>query len=411
MAPRSLPLIDQALSSLSNVLAVVLVARSLSPEEFGRFSVSYGVAVFALGVSRNFFGTRISLSPDNDAARASSRAASGALTLLAPVLVVAVLGASAVLAAGAPASILVPVAVATPAMLVQDVLRFGSIAGGRPAVAVASDGVWAGILATPLLMGLVLDPVVAVWLWAAAAYAALTVALLGLRWWPQLRAGVLELRTRHAVGESVTVGAIAIMGAGLAVQTIALNVVGPAAAGFLRGASTLMGPVNVLFNFIPIAVTPVLVRDDRSRLLKACVKVSAALALVVLVWASILLLLPDTWGTALLGESWDGVRSILPFTSVEYLLIALGPGANLGLRVLGAARRILVQRLVSATGLVIFGAAGAFITNDVRGVAVGLIAGAALNAILVWINLVRHFIGAKRAGFPEPTGSGSQPSL
>jgi hypothetical protein len=39
-------LVDQGMSSLSNVLAVIMVAQSLSASAFGSFSVAYAVLIF-----------------------------------------------------------------------------------------------------------------------------------------------------------------------------------------------------------------------------------------------------------------------------------------------------------------------------------------------------------------------------
>ena len=61
---RSLALVDQGFSSLSNVLAVFLVAQALGKDDFGRFSLAYAILVAVLGVSRSWFGTRLSLIGD-----------------------------------------------------------------------------------------------------------------------------------------------------------------------------------------------------------------------------------------------------------------------------------------------------------------------------------------------------------
>ena len=47
---------DQALSSLTNFFMGILVARTVSPDDFGAFSLAFGAYVLALVVSRGLTG-------------------------------------------------------------------------------------------------------------------------------------------------------------------------------------------------------------------------------------------------------------------------------------------------------------------------------------------------------------------
>ena len=138
-------LVDQGMSSLSNVLAVIMVAQSLSAPAFGSFSVTYAVLIFLLTLSRSYFGTQLTLTDSHAAAWERASSALGAVLLLAPVLVVATGGIGLLLSNQTDFAIAIAVAVAAPLVCLQDLLRYVAVAVGSPHVALASDTVWAAI--------------------------------------------------------------------------------------------------------------------------------------------------------------------------------------------------------------------------------------------------------------------------
>jgi hypothetical protein len=148
-------------------------------------------------------------------------------------------------------SVAMVVAVAAPLVCLQDLLRYTAVAVERPVVALVSDTVWAAVMAVPALglIRLAGAQVMAVWLGAATL--ALVVAAVPLRIRPSLVKGWrLLLRERHAVGTSMTIGAVAVAGASLVIAAATAHFLSTASAGSLRGASTAMGPLNVLVAFI-----------------------------------------------------------------------------------------------------------------------------------------------------------------
>jgi O-antigen/teichoic acid export membrane protein len=388
---RAVTLLDQVLSSLSNLLAVVLVARSVSAEAFGTFALGYAVMTVVLSLTRAYFGTRVSLTHDPAVARARARSVSGAVALLAPLVVVVVyLVSRATSGSGDSAQVvLLVVALATPIVCLQDVLRFAASASGRPWAAVWSDGLWVVIMAIPFALRLTLPASVIMPIWLGAAVVAMVVAMLGLRLLPDLRGGWVELRTRHKVGEATTTAVVIGSLGALWILFVASAAISPVASGSLRGASTAMGPVNVLLAYVAIAMTPALLRRPRSRDLRFTALVSAALVAVMSVWGTVLLVLPEHLGEAFFGESWDGIRDVLPVTCLEYVLLVTTAGALLGLKVRHRARDIVRQKV--AMGFVVFAGAipVAFLTRSPVAIAgVGAVA-AAVGAIVGWMFLVR----------------------
>ncbi|CAN7326387.1 hypothetical protein [Knoellia sp. LjRoot47] len=381
-------LLDQALSSVSNVLAVVMVARALGAEGFGRFAVVFAVLTLVLGVCRGLLGTRVGLQPTAAATRIEGDAMLGLVVLAAPSIVLLV-AAVAVTLVGDLGPIVVVVSLAAPVVCAQDLLRHVAIAGGRAWVAVASDGSWCAGLLVPLVSGWEPDATRALGAWLVAAVLALGVAVVGLRPRPSLRRASTLWRQRVPISESVALASLTGAGAALLVTTVAATVVGPAAAGALRGASTLMGPLNSLFAWSAIALTPAVVRRPAAARGRACVLASIGLAATALAWCAVVLLVPDSWGTALLADTWDGARAVLGWTSVEFVALAVGAGATLGLKVGGHARVLTQQKTAYAIGLVAVATLSALWLGTAVAVA-GALALAAVTATgFAWWRLAR----------------------
>ncbi len=387
---RAVTLGDQVLSSVSNVLAVVLVARAVSADQFGTFALGYSFMTVVLSLTRAYFGTRVSLVEESGAAHALTRDLLGSVALIAPVMAIAVFALSSLAAGGNSVEILLVVALATPVVCLQDVARYGAVASGRPWAAVWSDGVWVLLMLVPFVLGDRLRAAVILWLWFGAAAVALLVALLALRVRPDLHGGRRELRTRHAVGEATTWGSVIGSVGALWILFMASAAISPAASGSLRGAATAMGPVNVLLAFIGLGLTPMLVRRARARDLRFCALTGLVIGGAAALWGIVLLLLPTWLGQALFGESWSGIRTVLPVTLVEYVMLCVASAAMLGLRVRHQARDILLQRIVVGTVTVVGGAAVAFATRSTIAIATLTAAAGVVSAVLAWFLLARR---------------------
>lgn len=397
--PRAVTLADQVTSSVSNVLVIPLVAPLVSAADLGRFVLGYTILMMTLTLCRAYFGTRVTLSPDNASALAMMSNVLGALALLAPVLVIAVLAVSAAATAGESLHLLILVALAAPIVCMQDILRFGAVASGRPLVALGSDAVWVAFMAAPLALQMSLSPVVAVSLWAGGAVAALVVAWAAMRVRPRLQGGIGELRRRDAVAGSITLGHIGWSGASLWILVFVTHVIGPAATGSLAVASRAMGPINVLFNYITLGVTPLLVRRDRSSDVRFCAGTAGVMSSLILLWGALLLVLPTSVGTALLGDSWPGVRGVLPWTIAEYVFLAIATAAGLGLQVRRRARALIRQRAVATVIIVVGGSVVAVLVHETWAVAATVAAAIFTAAVLGWGALLRS----------DPPASSRQP--
>jgi len=119
----------------------------------------------------------------------------------------------------------------------------------------------------------------------------------------------------------------------------------------MRGAVILLNPLNVFFlGFRNVAVPEGVRLLERSAaaLRSRTAIISFSLAFLAAAWGAILLSLPSSVGTALLGATWPAARSvILPLT-----IATVGSGLTIGpaaaLRSLVAVRRSLRTRLAIA---------------------------------------------------------------
>ena len=347
---------DQAFSSMTNFALGVAVARTTTPQDFGAFSIAFATYVTSFGIARaltsDVLAVRFSGSDGTDWRRGAASATGVAITLGAIIGVVCL--AVGALLSGSLGDALVVLAPAMPWLLLQDTWRYAFFAKGKPVSAFINDVVWA-ILLFPLLALLVVTDRSAVgWLMFAWELSALAAALFGIwqaRLWPDARHVRTWLRDHRDLIGPFLGEFVALRGASQAVTYAVAAIGGLSAAGAMRGAVILLNPLNVFFlGFRNVAVPEGVRLLERSAaaLRSRTAIISFSLAFLAAAWGAILLSLPSSVGTALLGATWPAARSvILPLT-----IATVGSGLTIGpaaaLRSLVAVRRSLRTRLAIA---------------------------------------------------------------
>ena len=141
-------LADQILSSLTNFLLGLLLARAVGPREFGAFGLAYATYTLALGASRALASEPLVVrfsAGSNDQWRTAVAGAAGTSIVLG-----AIAGTSslvvATLTGGPLRSAFALLGIALPGLLVQDAWRFSFFAVGRGDRAFWNDFVWAAVL-------------------------------------------------------------------------------------------------------------------------------------------------------------------------------------------------------------------------------------------------------------------------
>jgi O-antigen/teichoic acid export membrane protein len=396
---RALVVSDQGISSLSNVVVTIFVARSLSAVGFGAFGVAIVAFMLVQGVSRALVGetllsryssvdteTRGSLVPDMLAAAVAISAVG-----------VAVVTVVAVAAGGEAGRALLALGIVLPLVTVQDTWRYIFIID-RPAAAVAVDAVW--LVAVCAVLSAAPSDAGAAWFvtaWGATAgIGAIAGGFLGrgdlamphpLRW---LRSNrdmgsrfLGEYVTGQAVGQVVLVGVGAIAG---------LSVIGA-----VRAAQVFYGPINTVHQGIYLALVPEGARSTGEvHLRRLMFRATLLLAGVAGGWMWLGLLLPDSWGTTLFGETWPEAGGLLFPIGLAMIAGSAATGAFAGVRALGDARESLRARLRTVGPQLVLPLVGAAVGAG-HGYAFGFGLGHAASAVIWWAAFGNALASSRKA--------------
>lgn len=363
---------DQLLSSATNFLLGLLVARAVSSRDLGAFSLVYAIFTLSLGGVRAIAGellvVRHSAVSLDEWRHGVKRAAGTALTA-GVVVGLGCLVASAIVE-GSLGTLLTILGVCLPGLLVQDVVRFGFFARGRGSAALLNDMIWALAMFAAFAL-LWLSGLSSVdWFTLAWAGAGLLAAVVGLFQLKVVPCGPIsaikwlryhrDLAPRFAAEFAVSTG----------VSNLILFAIGSVAGldqlGHLRAGQIALGPLTILFTGAGLVATPEgvrLLRESPGRLIHGCRWMSVVLASGVLAWVVVALAIPRGLGELVLRANWLGARSLLVPLSIGLTGSALAFGAWTGLRSLAAAKRSLRARNIDAVSSLVFGVVGAYIAG------------------------------------------------
>jgi hypothetical protein len=386
-------LADQAVSSITNLMVGLVVARSLSVPEFGMFSlawVTYGVVInLSRGLATDALAVRFSGGPTDRWRQAVGRGASTAVLIG---LATGALSVLAGLALGSPAgAAFVALGLVLPALLLQDAWRYGFFAAGQGRRAFANDAVWAVGLIPAMLIAARFGSVFAfVIAWGLSAAAAAVFGCLQTGILPR-PAGITEwVRQQRDLGLRYMVENVSISGAAQLRMYGLGAIAGLADVGAVRGAQLLLGPFLALLMGTSLFAVPeaarVLRRAPR-RLPHFCALLGGSQASAGMLWGiALLVLLPDSVGGFLLGEVWTPAAALIIPTTLGVMGASLSDGALAGLRALGAAPRSLRTQLFAATAYVSGGVVGA-VLGGAAGSAWGVAAATLASAGVAWWQL------------------------
>lgn len=302
--------IDQALSSLSNMLATVVVARQLSMDDLGRFALIYSVYSFGLGLTRAYVQEPMLLTVGTLQAEERHRYirrayAAGSLVGLG-------IGLTCLLLAACVPSLreaCVPVALLASPLILQDVVRYHDFANKRADRAIISDAIWIGLFVgasgfTDDLGGIAIA-------WAASGVIAGVLVRPGL---------VLHgLATRPQVGwftEHRSSGGFFTVDflIGQAVQQCSIwfnaAFVSAASAGAYRAGQLFIAPLRTVSGAAIVALLPRMSQSEPDRIVALATRYvrhnvfAAAVSFVAISVA------PSSLGSHLLGEAWTDGRNV-----------------------------------------------------------------------------------------------------
>lgn len=326
--------------SLASFLLSISVARSSSVEMFAAFSLALVSYHFVSGfISSALTDTALSR-PDDPATftRAFRRASLLGLVAAAMLITWGVVSGNAYIAV---------FGVAVHGLLIMDFLRmFDSAAGSAPRAMVATS-VWALISLTVSTVSLFtpIDSVVvfAAWAITGALSGYVTMVVVGVPRLPGWERERTDSRAAAVFSADYLVGQ-----GGIHLTTGLLGLLDDVRVlGAVRGAGTLLGPMNLIATTASSLMLPYLARDqqDPGRQLRSAV---AAVVVQVVALAPLLIVLqfiPDSVGEQLLGDTWQyAALAILPLSLDSIFSVATGVAIS-GHRVNFAGRRTLLLRV------------------------------------------------------------------
>ena len=373
---------DQGVSSLTNFVVNLYVARTLGAEQYGAFGLAWVTYAFALNASRGLatdpLMVRFSYTDEP-----TWRRAVGDCTGTAAVVGVAtgllVLAAAGVLG-GATRLAFLGLGLTLPGLMLQDSWRFSFFAHGRGVQAFLNDMIWVVVLVPALVLVNRSGHANVFWFvfaWGAAATVAALAGpfqarvvprLLGARRWLTEQR---DLGLRYAIEGTVNSSSTQLRNYGIGF------ILGLAAVGWVTAANTLMGPFMVIITGSGLIILPEATRVWRERphrMLTYCVLITGGSMVLGLLWGVVLLVaLPRGLGHLLLGPVWEPTYPLVLPTALAIVGFCASAGPGTGLHALGAASRSLRASIISSAIFVAFSLAGA-----AQGGAIGAVRGTAL---------------------------------
>ncbi len=289
-----------------------------------------------------------------------------------------------------------------PILLVQDSLRYVFFRRGEPRRAAAVDLCWVAVqvtgfswLITQQTGGMIASTAV----WGLGALVGAVVAMRILRVtpsWRELRQFVVE----HSwVSLRLTADSVLVAISTYVIPVIVAAVSGLAAAGALRAGQTLLGGIGILVLGMTPVITIEVMRALRAGRSEMGILLTWALSLgaVGAVYGTLVLLLPESIGRALVGDSWPGASAVLLPLVLQGLVRGPYTGGFIILKARLDLDGVLRLRLLSCIPSVALPTIGAVLDGSV-GAAWGLF----LAAIVIDVQCIRAVARSRRTTHQGP---------
>lgn len=384
-------ILDQALSSLTNFVLSIIVARRTTVQQFGVFGLALTLYISVLWISRSVttepFVIRLTAST-SEQQHGSARDATGSATLIGFIAGVLLLSA-AMLVRFSSWTIFAIMAIGLPGLLLQDSFRYVLFAAGRTRGAALNDLAWFVVQTFVMIILFWTHHADTASLVGAFALGATTAAIIGalqLHMIPLLSRSWPWIRTQRDLGLLFLLELASVAGVTQLSFIVIAGIAGVPALGELRAAMLLFGPLTTLLMGVYTVGVPeaIRVRSHSERSFSTLVLVlGAVLPVTSLLAGGALLLLPARLGTLLLHSNWATARGLVG--PVTFLVAGQSSaiGALVGLRAMGAARQSVRLRLWGGPAVLLGATVGAEVAGA-NGAAVGLGLANWFDALLVW---------------------------
>jgi O-antigen/teichoic acid export membrane protein len=393
---RLVPVLDQAVLSLSNLVFSILIGRSVSIREFAIFGIIFSSWIVIQGIQKSLI---------SDVAIIRYGSSKDDRYIAGGIIIAAVISTAFSLVCILCAFVLGRLSLhfglfflLVPLLTTQDGVRYMLIAQRRYGAALAGSVIMAAVMVCGAVivsyfrpLALVLDNLGSfIAIWGIAALVSGTVLLVWL--------GPLGGREPWQVwrGSAITTGAkfaLDFMSYALTQQgvTFAIAAMGNVlAVAAIRGGQVLLGPIGVLSTGLgTILLSGLSSRSGDIRLIRyACMAFGGALAAISLVIGLLIYVLPVDWGRQLLGQSWTAAASVAPGIALSYALNSMGYAASIGLRVREEAGKGIKVRAVTLPVTIVLVPLGVYMF-DLQGAILSLIITSAISCSLWWRYLLQ----------------------
>lgn len=382
---------DQALSSLMGLGLSVVVAHVVSPTAFGAFAVALAVYYVGLGCSRaltsDVFLVRFSHGQESRVRDARAQATGTAL--ITGITLGLFTGGASLLVAGEIGRTLIAISIVFPFLFLQDFMRYAFFAARLGRLAFGVDVLWVcsagALVASTLTLG-VHDAAVFTTEWGIGAGVAALVALKVANVVPRPDRTVAWLRSQQDLATRFLAEVTLMAGVGSLALILVGSIAGLQAAGSLRGATVLLGPLTVLLMASTMIGVPegVSARGHSASALRVLAfQISALLTITAVLWTTAMTLLPSPLGERILGDSWAGAHEVVLPMGVAACAVGAMSGAFIGLRALAAARQSLRVRMITAPLILGATLVGTFV-HGALGAATGMAIANCVLVIVAW---------------------------
>jgi O-antigen/teichoic acid export membrane protein len=393
--------LDQILSSGSNFLVAIVIARILGPEQFGAFALAYATWITLMGLNRSILIQPyvISVSPKSEKEWVTETSYAATTILIIGVglgVLVSILGLMLPILDRDAMTTFVTLGVFCAPLLLQDFWRFAAFSRSKPRGAFINDAIWA--LTTTFAIALMiflqhLNAPLGVAVWALGATAG---AVYGF--W-QFRVGLkFDGKLINWFKSAFAVGGWFGLSNGLyslgsqVVLFFVAGMIGTAAVGGLRSIHNLFSPAQLLAVSAESIALPAASQALHTQGYTGVLYIAKRLAAMLGLFMAILALALTFSGGQLLvfvfGTAYLEYANLIPPVAVMVVAGAIMSGAVLSLRATKSGKQ-LTRAQVMVTSLKILGVVVLTQYFGLLGAAWGLTVASVFHCIVLWYTVFR----------------------
>lgn len=386
--------VDQGLSSMSNVALTVLVARSVSARQFGAFGIVIVVYQLCLGSHRALVTEPVLVYHGAATQGSQDLSHTGRSSLLLSSAMGLTVALSATLFDDALRLGLLVLGLSLPLLLLQDLMRYLAFRRAAPRFAFFLDAVWLLgqiiLVAVLVTVGRPLTVASLAGVWCVGCLLSVVVGMRasGFRW---TSTPDRWIRSQLDLGFPYLIEFGIVAGMGQMVLLFIAPLTDLSSVGSVRGALTFFGPINIVFSGLVTVIVPEggRLRETPRRFWTALIAASVSLALCALALLVVGLALPGRAGSLLFGDAWPGIHAVLLPIGIAQIVSGAFAGATAGVRALRAARLSLRIRVINIPILTILPLGGAALFG-ISGFAWASATAVACTGVVWWTALVRY---------------------